>query len=232
MTAVPDRGSPDLHPQGQGPVPPEIPPPWRPEPPEEPQPGPAPTVPVVPVPGQRDAGIPSVADALLQRRVVLVSGRLTDETAATAAAQVMLLDAEDDAPLEVHLAAADGDLGAALMLADTVDLATAPVTVVCRGAVGGPVLAVVAAAPRRVAYPHAQFRLEEPRLALSGRADEIDAGAQALRQQLTALHERLAEATGQPVERIEEDLRHGRLLTARQAVDYGLVEEVAAPRHP
>ncbi len=165
--------------------------------------------------------------ALLKRRIVLVTGPLTEELATAAAAQVMTLDAEDDEPLQLHIASPYGDLGAALMLADTVGLATAPITAFCRGALGGPALAPFAAAPRRIASPHATFRMSEPHTSLSGRADEIAAHAAAIRQQLTHLHAQLALATGQAPERIAAEMEKGRLLTADEARDYGLVHEIA-----
>lgn len=211
---------------------PEIPPPWIPEwPPQEPErPGPhppAPPVPVVPAPDGPWPERDPLLGALLRRRIVLVSGLLTNDLATSAAAQIMALDAEDDDPIQLHLASPDGDLDAALMLADTVELASASVTAVCRGAVGGPALAPLAAAQRRVAHPHATFRLSEPRVSISGRADQVAVHAAALQQQLAHLHDRLAAATGQPASTIAADLEKGLMLSADQAREYGLVHEVA-----
>ncbi len=211
---------------------PEIPPPWRPErPPPAPEP-PAPhrpPVPLVPVPEdlprQRD-----VFGALLQQRIVFVSGVLTHEAATHAAAQIMMLNAEGDDAIHLHLSSPDGDLDSALALADTVELATVPVEAVCRGTLGGPALAPFVAAGRRVAYPHAVFRLSEPRVTLDGRSEEIAAHADAIHQQLAHLYARLAEVTGQPFDKVVDDMRTGRILTAPQARDYGLVGEVVGPR--
>lgn len=212
---------------------PEIPPPWTPErPPETPwRPRPDPSPPQVPVVPARDEFRHEgrlLLDALLRRRIVLVTGLLTEQLATAAAAQIMTLDAEDDEPLELHISSPDGDLGAALMLADTVTLATAPVTAHCRGALGGSALAPFAAAERRVASPHATFRMVEPRTSLTGRVDEISAQAAAIRRQLANLHAQLARATGQPAHRIGADMEKGRILSADEARDYGLVHEVAA----
>lgn len=211
---------------------PEIPAPWSPtQPPETPwQPHPQPPPPPVPlVPTQedprRERGL--LLGTLLKRRIVLVTGLLTEELATAVAAQVMTLDAENDDPMQLHITSPDGDLSAALMLADTVDLATAPVTGFCRGALGGPALAPFVAAERRVASPHATFRMSEPRTSLCGRVDEIADHAAAIRQQLAHLHARLAQATGQAAETIAADMEKGRVLTADQARDYGLVHEIA-----
>ncbi len=116
--------------------PPDVPPPWRPaQPPDEPGP-PRPPVPVVPL--REEPPLDSDAfTQLFRRRVVLVSGEITPGVATDAAAQLMTLDAEDEAGIQLHLNCRDGDLDAALMLADTVALTAAPVTAVCRGTLGG-----------------------------------------------------------------------------------------------
>ncbi|MDQ3932180.1 MAG: ATP-dependent Clp protease proteolytic subunit [Actinomycetota bacterium] len=211
---------------------PEIPPPWTPDQPPEtpwlPRPHPSPPqVPLVPGPDDFRNERELLLGSLLKRRIVLVTGLLTEQLATTAAAQIMTLDAEDGEPLELHIASPDGDLGAALMLADTVGLATAPVTAHCRGALGGPALAPFAAAQRRLASPRATFRMIEPRTSLSGRVDEIAAEAAALRQQLTNLHALLARTTGQLAHRIAADMEKGLILSADEARNYGLVHAIA-----
>ncbi len=168
--------------------------------------------------------------ALLQQRIVFVNGALTHEAATHAAAQIMMLNAEGDDAIHLHLSSPDGDLDAALALADTVELATVPVDALCRGTLGGPALAPFLAAERRVAYPHAVFRLSEPRVVLDGRSEEIAGHADAIHHQLAHLHVRLAEVTGQPFDKVVDDMRAGLVLTAPQARDYGLVDEVLGRR--
>lgn len=174
------------------------------------------------VPRERD-----VFTALLRQRIVFVHGALMHEAATLAAAQIMMLNAEGEADIHLYLSSPDGDLDAALALADTVELATAPMEAVCRSTLGGPAVAPFVAAGRRVAYPHAVFRLSEPRVALDGHSEELAGHADAVHQQLAQLHARLAEVTGQPLEKVVEDMRTGLILTAPQARDYGLVDEVA-----
>lgn len=173
---------------------------------------------------------PDVFGALLRQRIVFVNGFLTPEVATHAAAQIMMLNAEGDDAIHLHLSCPEGDLDAALALAATVELATVPVDVVCRGRLGGPAVAPFLAAARRVAYPHAVFRLSEPRVALDGRSEEIAGHADAVHQQLAHLHARLAEVTGQPFDKVVDDMRTGLILTAPQARDYGLVDEVVGRR--
>ncbi|MGH8868452.1 MAG: ClpP family protease [Actinomycetes bacterium] len=210
----------------------EVPPPGWPSPPSpspEPQ-RPASAPPMVTPDPRRWPDV--LAERLHGERLVLLSGRLDDETAQRAAAEVMLLDAESTGPVRVMLSCPDADLDAALVLAETVALATTPVEVVARGAVGGPAVAVLAAGTRRIADPHAMLWLREPRASAEGRADELATAAEQHARQLGHLHELLAEATGRDIDEVASDLRAGRTLDAEAALAYGLVHEVVgrAPR--
>lgn len=207
-------------------VPPEVPPPWRPDRPDPEEPGrrsPEPHVPLV-VPPDRPGRLED--RGLLGHRTVLLVGPLEHESATQAAAQVMTLDAEAEGEISLHVACQDGDLGAALMLAETVDLTAAPVCAVAKGVVGGVALAPFAAAQRRIGSRRATFRLFEPRLALSGVASELTAQAEELLQQVDQLHAWLAAATGQPTATIADDFARRLTLDAEAALAYGLLDEI------
>ncbi|MGH9186671.1 MAG: ATP-dependent Clp protease proteolytic subunit [Acidimicrobiales bacterium] len=205
--------------------PPEVPMPERPPgwPPERTPAPPQVTVPIVPMEPDR------VAERLFERRMVLASGFLDQPLATHVAAQLMLLDATDDRPIDLHLSCADGDLDAAAALADTIDLMGVTVRALARGTVGGAALAVLVAAPERRAQPHVLFVLREPKTQLEGRASDLATLVAQHQNQLDALCTRLASATGQTVDRIAADLRSGTMLTAKEAVLYGLIHEIANP---
>jgi len=167
-----------------------------------------------------------VFEELLRRRILLLAGPLDDTTAQEAAARAMLADAEGTEPLQVRIACPDGDPGAAVMLAETFRLMRAPVVATATGLVGGPAVAVYAAAGRRTASTHAQFRLSEPRASFSGPAHQLAAAADLHRDQLDRLVGLIAGATGRDPARVGADLRAGTLLTAPAAVDYGLVHDL------
>ncbi|MBW3603159.1 MAG: ATP-dependent Clp protease proteolytic subunit [Actinobacteria bacterium] len=164
---------------------------------------------------------------LLANRVVVITGRLTDRRTTRAAAELMTLNAEGDGPVTLYLNCPEGELDAAFTLADTVELMTVEVTADCRGRLGGPPLVVFAVADRRVCSAHATFRLGEPQASLSGRAQEIDAQADALRAQVDRLVACIAEACGRSPDQVANDMRSGRILDAEQAMAYGLVHQIA-----
>jgi ATP-dependent Clp protease, protease subunit len=194
----------------------------RPEPWREPdQPG-----------GSRGDGTPPwLAERLFDRRVIMLHGPLTGPVASQTAAALLTLDAMGSEPIQLHMATADGELSAAYAVVDAIDALRAPVRALVTAEVGGAGIAVLAAADRRTAYPHARIRLVEPRAAsVSGTADEVAAAAGQYLRELEELALRLVAVTGQPRSRVEDDLSAGRILTAEQAREYGLVDEVAGPR--
>ena len=200
---------------------PEVPPPWTPAPARPPAYPPVPLV-YEPAPGPG-----SLVDRLLDRRTVLVSGPLDRTVAMDAAARLMLLDGTGDDPVDLLLSCPDGDLVSAMSLADTVELVGVEVRALCTGSLGGPPILVFAVASRRIAQPHAMFRLSEPDLAIQGRAGDIAHEAERHGALLGDFHGRLAAATGRRRESVAADLRDRRVLTTAEAKAYGLVDEVA-----
>lgn len=166
-------------------------------------------------------------ERLFERRIVFITGRLDDALAAQAAAEVMTLDATGDGPIEVYLDSPDGTLEAAFVLIDTLNVLRTTVRVHCRGQVGGPAIGIVAAADDRSAFPHTRFRLAQPTAQFSGTADQIASQSHQQQELLWRLQAGVAKATGRPVEEIADDMRSGRYLDAREALEYGLIDAIS-----
>jgi len=174
---------------------------------------------------------PWLAEKLFDRRIVVLHGSVTGPTASQVAAALLALDGLGPEPVQLHLAAPDGDLTAAFAVVDAIDVMRAPLHAVVTSQAGGAAVALLAAADRRLAYRHARIRLAEPRAAaLAGTADEVAAAAGQYLRELEELAVRLADVTGQARSRIEDDLSSGRILTAEQAREYGLIEEIVGQR--
>jgi ATP-dependent Clp protease protease subunit len=164
---------------------------------------------------------------LFEQRTVAVRGELTHEVVGRAAAELMTLDAEGDETVQLHVDAHGGSYDTAFTLVDVIDLLGVPVVATCVGRAEGPAVAVVAVADRRLAMPHARFRLTEPRDSFEGRAAEVEGWVQAQAAQRERFCERLAEATRRTPDEVATALRAGRHLDAREAVRFGLVDEIA-----
>jgi ATP-dependent Clp protease protease subunit len=214
---------------------------WPPLPPEPPEP-PHPRSPWLPEarpasPASASAAVvigePDwLAQRLLDQRVVALSGDVDDEAANRAVAQLALLDASGDAPVSLRLSGVSADLGAALTLVDALDLMGAPVYALCLGTLTGPAVALLAVADRRVAGRHVTVHLCEPRSPHGIPGRELETLAAEHARQVRRLQERIADACRRPADEIAADMRAGKVLTAGEARDYGLVDTTEPTRRP
>jgi ATP-dependent Clp protease, protease subunit len=179
------------------------------------------------LPQRGRSATPSAADLLFDRRIVLANGRIDGELATDLSARLIMLDGSGDEPIALHLRAPDADLEAAFAVADTIGILSCPVNVVVIGQAGGPALLILAAARRREMTPHATLLLTEPETRAEGAASDVAIHEEEYRRKVDAFYIRLAEVTGREVDEIREDAREGRMFTAEQAREYGLVHEIA-----
>ncbi|TCC24568.1 ATP-dependent Clp protease proteolytic subunit [Kribbella speibonae] len=167
-----------------------------------------------------------LADRLLAERVILIGGRLDDSLANHIASQLLLLNAQGNDPVKLHLSSTDSELEAALSVAAAIDLISAPVHAIARGTVRGPAIAVLAAAERREAHHHTTFVLSAPRFTAEGTVNELAALSEAHDQQSARLRDLIAQATSRPADEVTADLETGRVLTAEDARAYGLITTI------
>jgi ATP-dependent Clp protease protease subunit len=173
---------------------------------------------------------PWLEERMFSQRIVLLQGPILPPAANQAAATLLTLDALGTEPVRLHLNASQGELSAVFALVDALDVMRAPVHATVIGEVGGAAIGVYAAAHRRLAYPHARFRLAEPHSeGVNGTADEVAAAAGRYLRALEDLVVRVAQVTGQPRSRVEDDFGTGRIMGAAEAHEYGLVDEIVPP---
>src|SRR6266566_4821235 len=173
-------------------------------------------------------------ERLLAQRIILVHGRLDDPAATTLAAQLLTLDAEGIDPIQLHLRVSETEPQAAVTVIDVLDQMLAPVRATVLGEIGGASLGVLAAAPLRRAAPHATFRLTEPaggllRPGMSATAAGLSAEADRRNALLDTLYNRIAARAGRTANAVRRDAQQRRYLTAVEALEYGLIDEIAVP---
>jgi ATP-dependent Clp protease protease subunit len=161
-----------------------------------------------------------------------VSGTVDEQRAGDVAATIMTLDALGDDPVELRLNAESDSLDAAFTLIDTIDVLGVQVNATVASTVGGSIAGVLAACGHRRIGSLGRIHLREPRAGFSGAATDLHRRAADLEARLQRYLHRLAEATGQPFEHVEADLRLGRHLSAEDALGYGIVDEIVQPEPP
>jgi ATP-dependent Clp protease protease subunit len=165
-----------------------------------------------------------LAERLLEQRIVALAGALDADDVNRAVAELALLDASGDEPVQLRLSGVNADLDGALTLVDALDLMGAPVHATVLGTLTGAAVAVLAVADRRTAGAHAVVHLTEPRSPRRGLGRDVEALAAEHAHRLRRLQERMAEATVRDVEQIAADMRTGRLLSTEEAREYGLTD--------
>jgi ATP-dependent Clp protease protease subunit len=176
-------------------------------------------------PGTFESGV--YAD-LLERRIVFVRDRLDHDAAMLVTAQLMALDADDSAPVTLVVNSGGGPADAVVGVLDTIDLLPCPVDTSCVGRAEGTAAVVVAAGSgHRRCGPGATFRLRFPDLEAGGPADRLQREIENAAQLQRTLVDRLVAITRQSRALVARDVERGRMLTAEEAVAYGLVDEVS-----
>jgi ATP-dependent Clp protease protease subunit len=168
-----------------------------------------------------------LTERLVGRRLVALAGELDRDAANRVVSELALLDASGDEPVTLRLTGLSADLDSALTVVDALDMMGVEVHATCLGTITGAAVAILAVAGRRIAGLHATVQLREPRSRHHVAGPDLEAHAEQHQRQLRGLQERIATACHRPVDTVIEDMRAGRLLTAEQARDYGLIDSLA-----
>jgi ATP-dependent Clp protease protease subunit len=174
-----------------------------------------------------------LAERLLESRIILLAEPITAELAEDTVGKLLLLDGEDEkAPLDIYINSPGGSVDAGFAIYDMVRYISAPVRCVCNGlTASAAVLVLLAAAKKnRISLPNSRFLLHQPSGGARGSTADIEIEANQIlktRQHINAL---VAEATGQPVKKVEEDTRRNYWMDAQEAIKYGLISRIVTSK--
>ena len=166
---------------------------------------------------------------LLKERIIFVGTAITDHIANLVVAQLLYLDQQDpDRQINMYVNSPGGMIYAGLAVYDTMRLVRAPIATYAVGVTAsfGTVLLTAGSAGQRYALPNATIHLHQPLGGAEGQASDIEIQAKEILRLRTRLNEILAEHTGQNIDVIEQDTDRDHWMTAEQAADYGLIDEV------
>ena len=169
-----------------------------------------------------------ISERLLRARTIIISGEITQELAATVSAQLVALAAESEAEITIFVNSQGGHVEAGDTIHDLVRFIRAPVRMIGTGwvASAGALIYVSVPRERRFCLPNTRFLLHQPAGGAGGTASDIDIEAREILRMRDRLNRIFARATGQPLERIEEDTHRNFWLDAEAAIRYGLVGRI------
>ncbi|HEX5830458.1 MAG TPA: ATP-dependent Clp protease proteolytic subunit [Gemmatimonadaceae bacterium] len=170
----------------------------------------------------------AVGDRLYKARVIVVSGEVNQALAARVTSQLLALAVESADPITLYINSQGGHVEAGDTIHDMVRFVDAPVRMLGTGWVASAGALIYAAVPREMRFclPNTRFLLHQPAGGAGGDAADIEIEAREILRMRDRLNRIFARATGQPLERIEEDTRRNFWLDAQSAVRYGLVGRI------
>jgi len=166
---------------------------------------------------------------LLKDRIVFLGTAINDQVANSVVAQMLFLDMENPkADIQLYINSPGGDVGSGLAIYDTMQYVQCDVSTVCigRAASMGAVLLAGGTKGKRHTLPNSRVLIHQPWGGVQGTASDITIAAEEIVKAKKALIEILAGHTGQTIEKIERDTDRDYHLSAKEAVEYGLVDDV------
>lgn len=170
---------------------------------------------------------------LLKDRIVFLGSPVTDDVANVITAQLLFLESEDpERDIHFYINSPGGSVTAGLAIYDTLQYIRPEVSTLCIGQAASMAAWLLSAGARgkRYALPHARIMIHQPLGGVQGQAIDIDIQAREILRLREQLNNILVKHTGQSLKRIEKDTDRDMFMTGKQAVEYGLVDEVIVSR--
>jgi ATP-dependent Clp protease protease subunit len=171
---------------------------------------------------------------LLRENIIFLGTPIDDQVANLVIAQMLFLAAEDpEKDIQLYINSPGGSITAGLAILDTMNLVEPDIVTYCVGQAASmaAVLLACGAKGKRFALPHSRILIHQPSMSgLAGQATDIDIYAKEILRMREILNKILADATGQPVDRIARDVDRDYIMEAEQALEYGMVDKIIARR--
>ena len=170
---------------------------------------------------------------LLKDRIIFIGEEINDAVASTVVAQLLFLESEDPGKdIHMYINSPGGSVTAGMAIYDTMNYVKCDVSTTCIGMAAsmGAFLLASGAKGKRYALPNAEVMIHQPMGGAQGQASEIEIAAEHILNTKKKLNELLADCTGQKLDVIEKDTDRDNWMSADEAKDYGLVDEVIKDR--
>ena len=166
---------------------------------------------------------------LLKDRIIMLSGPIEDDMANAIIAQLLFLDAQDSTKdISLYINSPGGVVSSGLAIYDTMNFIQSDVQTITLGMAASmaSVLASSGTKGKRFALPPAQVMIHQPSGGAQGQQTEIEIAAREILKTRELINKILAENSGQPIERLNQDTERDNYLSAQEAVDYGLIDHI------
>ncbi|MEG0133723.1 MAG: ATP-dependent Clp endopeptidase proteolytic subunit ClpP [Clostridium sp.] len=166
---------------------------------------------------------------LLKERIIFLSDEVNDVTASLTVAQLLFLESEDpDKDIYLYINSPGGSITSGMAIYDTMNYIKPEVSTICIGMAAsmGAFLLAAGQKGKRYALPNSEIMIHQPLGGFKGQATDIDIHARRILKTKQTLNEILSERTGQSLDKIKNDVERDYFMSADEAKEYGLVDEV------
>ncbi len=171
---------------------------------------------------------------LLKENIIFLGTPIDDQVANLLVAQILFLASEDpDRDINIYINSPGGSITAGLAILDTMNLVEPDITTYCIGQAASmaAVLLACGSKGKRFALPHSRIMIHQPSMNnLGGQATDIDIYAREILRMKEVMNGIMADATGQPIDKIARDTERDYILEAPQAIEYGIVDRIISSR--
>lgn len=170
---------------------------------------------------------------LLKEHIIFLGTPIDDTIANLVCAQLLHLESENaDKDINIYINSPGGDITALFAIYDTLQYVKPDIATICFGQAASAAAVLLAAGTKgkRMALPRARVLIHQPYGQAMGQATDIELAAREIDRMRSMLEELLAQHTGQPVERIHKDTDRDFVMSAHEAKDYGIIDEVISAR--
>ena len=170
---------------------------------------------------------------LLKDRVVFLGSAIDDQVANAVVAQLLFLETDNpDADINLYINSPGGSVTAGMAIFDTMNYIKCPVRTVCVGLAAsmGAFLLMAGEKGKRLALPNSEVMIHQPSGGASGQATDVTIHAEWLLRTKNKMNGLMAEMTGQPLEKIQHDVERDYFMSAKEALEYGIIDEIYQPR--
>jgi ATP-dependent Clp protease protease subunit len=165
----------------------------------------------------------------LENRIILLQGEIWDGIANEVVMKLLYLQSENRRKdIHFYINSPGGSITATMAIYDTMQILSCPVATYCVGlaASGGAVLLAGGASGKRFALPHAKVMIHQPHGAVGGQVSDIEIQAEQIKKSRDEINRILAHHTGKPIEQIARDTDRDFYMSAQEAKEYGVVDDV------
>ncbi|MDO5325538.1 MAG: ATP-dependent Clp endopeptidase proteolytic subunit ClpP [Clostridia bacterium] len=170
---------------------------------------------------------------LLKDRVVFLGSAIDDQVANAIVAQLLFLETDNpDADINLYINSPGGSVTAGMAIYDTMNYIKCPVRTVCIGMAAsmGAFLLMAGEKGKRLALPNSEVMIHQPSGGASGQATDVTIHAEWLLRTKNKMNGLMAQMTGQPLDKIAHDVERDYFMTAQEALEYGIIDEIYQPR--